>query len=75
MLQLCGKLMGKRGNTSHWNVADLKVALEDEIADVRAACRFVMIMCGLDIERIRLREDEKYAIFRKWHDDDPEPEK
>lgn len=40
--------------------------LEDEIADVMAACEFVANKTGLDIDRINDRRIRKYDLFREW---------
>lgn len=68
VLQIAGKLMGTRGQLKHWNVENLKEALEDEIADLTAACAFVIGACGLNQQRILRRYAEKLIRFRKWHE-------
>lgn len=70
VLQVIGKLIQTRGEFKHWNVPDLKVALEDEIADVQAACVFVMLKCNLDQVRLSKRFSEKLDKFEAWHDGD-----
>lgn len=59
--------MGTAGETNHWNIPDLKLALEDECGDLLAAIRFVTEKCGLDFQRITKRAADKLAIFNKWH--------
>lgn len=65
--QICGKLLGTRGDTKHWNVPDLKAALEDELADLKAAIEFLIRRGGLNSERIRERHDAKVLQFERWH--------
>ena len=43
--------------------------MQDEIADVIAACLFVASAFSLDIEAICDRRDRKLALFDKWHCD------
>lgn len=50
----------------HWDGTNLKERLEEEIADVRAACRAVMENHGLDTLAISRRELQKLATFRYW---------
>jgi NTP pyrophosphatase (non-canonical NTP hydrolase) len=72
VLQVAGKLMGSRGQVEHWNVENLKCALEDEIADLMAACDFVIHFCRLRVEHISARRKRKLDTFSKWHREDPE---
>jgi len=65
--QVCGKLMMTLGEVMHWEGTDLKIRLEDEIADVMAACHFVLAYCDLDIARVTARTKEKVATFDRWH--------
>jgi NTP pyrophosphatase (non-canonical NTP hydrolase) len=67
VIQVCGKLMGTHGDVVHWNVVDLKHALEDEIADVLAACDFVLEFCRFNTEYVTARRQRKLDLFRKWH--------
>lgn len=69
VLQICGKLIGSEGEIKHWNVPDLKSALEDEIGDVLAACHFVIETCGLDFNKIMRRKNQKHGIFHAWHEE------
>lgn len=43
--------------------------LENEIADVVAACHFCIEVMELDHEHIRNRTAEKVETFQKWHAD------
>jgi len=67
VVQVGGKLLGSRGEVEHWDGSNLKERLEDEIADVLAACRFVTQLNGLDIDKIMDRRSEKLSLFLKWH--------
>lgn len=63
VLQVIGKLMGTRGQTKHWNVPDLKKALEDEIADLDAAIAFVKVHCKLGL-RSGMRPEEWESLLK-----------
>lgn len=65
--QVVGKLLGSGGETKHWDGTDLKERLHDEIADLIAACMFVVEANGLDEERVHGRIRAKRARFREWH--------
>lgn len=53
----------------HWDGAgDLKERLENEIADVIAACATVIANFDLDDRAIMKRQARKTALFRYWHD-------
>lgn len=67
--QVCGKLLGTGGAHAHWDGTDLRVRLEDEIADVMAACMFVQEANMLNNRRIEERILTKLATFQKWHRD------
>jgi|SRR5882672_5684387 len=65
--QVCGKLLATGGKINHWDGSDLKGRLEEEIADMVAAARFVVDRCGLDGNRVQKRIIEKLARFTSWH--------
>ncbi len=69
VLQVCGKLIGTGGDVHHWDGSNLKARLEDEMADVMAACEFVASRNDLDAGRISRRVDEKIALFNRWHEE------
>jgi NTP pyrophosphatase (non-canonical NTP hydrolase) len=66
--QVCGKLMGTRGAENHWDGTNLKVRLEQEIADLMAACNFVVTHCGLDPVAVSKRITDKVGTFDNWHE-------
>lgn len=51
------------------DAGSLQMRLENEIADVQAACLFVAHMFDLDLCAIREREKRKLQLFHKWHDE------
>lgn len=71
--QICGKLLGTRGNLRHWNVPDLRVALEDELADLWAALTFVQKYAGLDQKRMADRVIAKLDKLIEWHTAEVKP--
>lgn len=68
--QVCGKLIGSGGNVDHWDGSTLNLRLEEEIADLLAACHFVGDVNGLDWRRIYRRSTQKLTQFHKWHQDE-----
>jgi NTP pyrophosphatase (non-canonical NTP hydrolase) len=69
VVQVIGKTMGAGGLVEHWDGSDLRLRLVEEIADVMAACSFVIKANGLDALAIAQRRQKKLAIFRRWHDE------
>lgn len=66
--QVIGKLQATGGETAHWDGSDLRIRLEEEIADVLAACSFVVSHnTELDLAAISNRRAAKMALFCKWH--------
>lgn len=65
--QVAGKLIATRGATDHWDGSNLGERLEEEMADVMAAIRFVREANNLNWARMILRAREKLDLFRKWH--------
>lgn len=45
----------------------MKLRLEEEIADVRAASQFVIANFDLDEEFIKERAEQKLKMFVEWH--------
>jgi NTP pyrophosphatase (non-canonical NTP hydrolase) len=68
VVQVAGKLLATKGEESHWDGTNLRKRLEEEMADVMAACEFV---CRhnpqLDIGRMADRTVEKLRMFEEWH--------
>ena len=65
--QVCGKILGTGGNLEHWDGSNLRERLEEEIADLTAACIFVGQTNHLDMAGIEKRAREKLALFEEWH--------
>lgn len=63
-LQVIGKLMATGGEEQHWDGSDLRVRLAEEIADLMAACMFVVTTNGLGVDA---RVNEKLQLFHEWH--------
>lgn len=66
VVQVVGKAIqvGDLDN-KHWS-GDLRHKLEDEIADVLAAARFVIEHHKLDMDGIEKRSEHKYTKFCAW---------
>lgn len=68
MLQVAGKLISSRGVTEHWDGgAPLDKRLEEELADLRSAARFVIEYNGLDADGIAARSARKSGQYEDWH--------
>jgi NTP pyrophosphatase (non-canonical NTP hydrolase) len=67
VLQVCGKLIASRGIAEHWDGTNLRELLQNEIADVIAACAFVVDKNGLDQGAIEARVKAKLERFERWH--------
>lgn len=68
VVQVIGKLMGTHGKAYHWDGTDLRARLIEEIADVMAACEFVIRQNQLG-DGVTVRFMQKLALFNKWHVD------
>ena len=77
LLEECGELSqaaAKKLAYFHTNehpdgAGALDIRMQDEIADVIAACLFVADKFNLDVEAISDRRDRKLALFDQWHAD------
>lgn len=65
LTEIVNKIWGS-GGTQHWT-GDLKIRLEEEIADVAASIEFVVQRNDLDTSRISDRVNKKFLLFQKWH--------
>jgi len=63
-----GKLIATGGQSEHWDGTNLKLRLQEEIADSIAALNFVIKHCGLDSEVITERMLAKHERFERWHE-------
>jgi hypothetical protein len=68
--QVCGKLLGTDGEEEHWDGSNLRIRLEDELADLQAAIDFVIIKNHLDSSRVHARVIAKQMTFNVWHTDE-----
>lgn len=66
-LQVIGKLMGTGGESAHWDGTDLRGRLIEELADLMAACEFVVATNQLDHEDLSVRRQKKLELFCQWH--------
>lgn len=68
LLQTCGKRLAYYTTDEHPDGGPpLRERLQDEIADVMAACGFVSAQEDLDIDYIEMRVDAKLALFNRWN--------
>jgi NTP pyrophosphatase (non-canonical NTP hydrolase) len=66
VIQVCGKLIGSRGDPHHWDGSNLKLRLEDELGDLVAAVGFVIERNGLNEDAVERRSIEKHKLFWEW---------
>lgn len=71
--QVAGKLIAAGGQTGHWDGTDLRIRLEDELADLSAAIAFVTSQNNLDATRIAERREAKLGRFETWHREQAAP--
>jgi NTP pyrophosphatase (non-canonical NTP hydrolase) len=77
LIEECGELLGACGKRLAFYYTDahpdggpsLTKRVEDEIADVLAACALVIELHELDRAAIDLRCVTKLSLFRAWEDD------
>lgn len=65
--QIIGKIMGLGHMGKHWDGKNLKVHLEDELADLTAAILFVRKHNNLNYRKIEKRIQKKFDRFERWH--------
>lgn len=70
--QVAGKLIATDGHDVHWEGTNLRERMQEEIADLIAACTFVIEKNGLDSKFIADRVAHKLDLFQHWHAN-PEP--
>jgi NTP pyrophosphatase (non-canonical NTP hydrolase) len=71
VLQVCGKLMGSRGDTNHWS-GDLRAKFVEELSDLSAAMA-VFITLNMTDEEIAQMDVQTMAKMQKyfqWHEND-----
>jgi NTP pyrophosphatase (non-canonical NTP hydrolase) len=67
-LQVFGKLVATGGELDHWDGTNLRTRIEDELADVYAAVKFVIDHNDIDEEYVLARADKKVRQFNEWHE-------
>lgn len=67
--QVAGKLIATDGHEKHWDGTNLRERIQDELADMLAACSFVIEKNGLDAGAIHNRTAKKLALFKQWHNE------
>lgn len=65
--QVCGKIIGTGGELQHWDGTDLKVRLEEELADLCAAMSFIIETNNLSMSFIVSRKFNKVKLFNEWN--------
>lgn len=67
--QVLGKLIGSRGETTHYDGSDLRQRLVEEMGDLRASLEFFIEsnMSLKEAQDISVRSAKKLERFRKWH--------
>lgn len=71
--QVVGKMLAYPDGNHPDGGPPLRTRLEDETADVIAACMFVIEALKLDGSYVHERVEKKLSRFRKWHDGNPDP--
>lgn len=67
LIQVAGKRLAYFDTLHHPDGSNLEQRLEEEMADVMAAIRFVSIHHGLSLATIAERADGKLDVFEAWH--------
>jgi NTP pyrophosphatase (non-canonical NTP hydrolase) len=66
--QIVGKIMGLGHMGEHWDgKEELRIRLQNELADLMAAVLFVNEKNYLDAKAIRKRTEMKLKRFNRWH--------
>ncbi len=66
VVQVCGKILGTGGRLNHWDGTNLQERLEEELAVLQAAIRFVIVQNGLSPRTITTRTEAKVKQFETW---------
>lgn len=69
LVQVLGKLIATNGEIAHWDGSDLRLRVQEELADVLAAARFFVARNALDRSAVGHRASEKEALFWGWDDE------
>ena len=69
LAQIAGKKLAYYHTDSHPDGMPIDARLEEELADVIAACSFVIHTLRLNKSRVVHRARRKLGLFRLWHSD------
>ena len=69
LIQIAAKKTAFMDVDLHPDGGSLKMRMENEVADVVAACSFVVDEFALDQDAIARRLEIKLATFKRWHED------
>lgn len=65
--QVLGKMIALGKLDRHWDGSDLRVRLEEELADAMGAISFFVDVNGLNEDAILERAAQKERRFQEWH--------
>ena len=67
LTQVAAKKLAYMKTDAHPDGTSLKARMEEEMADVIAACAFVTNQFGLDENIMGARVEKKLKLFAEWH--------
>lgn len=67
LAQVAAKKLAYMNTDEHPDGKSLKARMEEEMADVIAACLFVTVQFGLSEDTMDERIARKLALFNEWH--------
>jgi NTP pyrophosphatase (non-canonical NTP hydrolase) len=67
LAQVAAKKLAYMQTDMHPDGKSLKARMEEEMADVYAACSFVTAQFGLDDSKMNARVKRKLELFNEWH--------
>lgn len=66
--QVLGKKLAMWDQDEHWDGSNLRMRMQEEMADVQAAITFVIKQMGLNQFIIDDRRRDKLKLFETWHE-------
>lgn len=70
-VQVMANVSGEGGFAKHPDGTNLRLRLQEELADVMAAARFVMVKLDLDVTAVFQRQCAKESLFNQWDKNEP----